>query len=249
MLANLALLTPCSTRRSKLETHPTSRASTDLHFRLLPTNGLRACTACPSEVSWNSSEDPEELYRAEVEFITVEDWRKELKIILDDLLNDNGEVSKDCTNGDTEAGLAYAKIKAVYPHMTREDISFSSVDGLAGYGAVSPVLPQAPLPSAQVPLIDHHANSVIQVRTVLGSTKKLRARTSSDLYAGLQRYVDSKEKTVAQGPPRKDATMEYWPLIKVVRIYVSLPSPPFSEIQNFEDQLSSVPERFSGSSH
>lgn len=88
-------------------------------------------------MSWNYSDDPNELYRAEIEFITVDDWRKELKIIMDDLLNDNGEVSKDCTNGDSEAGLAYAKIKAVYPHMTKEDMSATSVERLAGWGAVS----------------------------------------------------------------------------------------------------------------
>jgi hypothetical protein len=34
------------------------------------------------------------------------------------------------------------------------------------------------------------------------------------MYRQLQNYVDSKEKTAATGQ-----TMEYWPLIKVVRIY------------------------------
>ncbi|KXH59775.1 hypothetical protein CSAL01_06424 [Colletotrichum salicis] len=46
--------------------------------RLLPTNCLRACTASRTEISYN---DSEELYRSEIEFISVDDWKKELKTI------------------------------------------------------------------------------------------------------------------------------------------------------------------------
>ncbi|KXH59774.1 hypothetical protein CSAL01_06423 [Colletotrichum salicis] len=53
------------------------------------------------------------------------------------------------------------------------------------------------------------------VARVLGSVKKLRATTAKDLYASMQRNVDSKEKN----PHKKDVPMEFWPLIKVVRIF------------------------------
>ncbi|KAG7287089.1 hypothetical protein NEMBOFW57_006592 [Staphylotrichum longicolle] len=153
--------------------------------RLLPTNCMRACTASPTEISYNHSDDPDELYRAEVEFITVDDWVKDLRALYSDLLDGNGEVSRECTNQDSDAGVAYAKIKAVYPKMTREMIASATPDALASQTAV---------------------------RQVLGNVRKLRATTAASLYRQLQEYVDSKEKNT-------EKRMEFWPLIKVVRIY------------------------------
>lgn len=146
---------------------------------------MRACTASPTEISYNHSEDPHELYRAEVEFIASDDWVKELHALYSDLLDGNGEVSRECANQDSDCGVAYAKIKAVYPNMTKEMISEATPAGLADVGAV---------------------------RRVLGTVKKLRATTAASLYRQLQTYVDSKEKNTG-------GNMEYWPLIKVVRIY------------------------------
>ncbi|KAK7748092.1 hypothetical protein SLS53_001344 [Cytospora paraplurivora] len=154
---------------------------------LLPTNGMRACTASATEISYNYVDDPEQLYRAEIEFIGAQDWYRELRTLLGDLLDGNGQVSRDCTTPDTEACLAYSKIKAVYPHLTREMIASCSPADLT----------QAP-----------------SIRSVLGSVKRLKATTSSELFKGLQHYVDSKEKTSGTGN-----VTEYWPLIKVVRIF------------------------------
>ncbi|KAL2874899.1 hypothetical protein SGCOL_009877 [Colletotrichum sp. CLE4] len=137
--------------------------------RLLPTNCLRALSL-----------------RDRVHLI--EDWKKELKTLFTDLLDDSGNISHECANEDSEAGIAYAKIKSVYPNKTKEMIAQSDPDRLASEPAVA---------------------------RVLGSVKKLRAPTAKDLYASMQRYVDSKEKN----PHKKDVPMEFWPLIKVVRIF------------------------------
>lgn len=162
-----------------------------LRDRLVPTNGMRACTASATEISYNYSDDPSELYRAEIEFIAAADWAQELKTLLDDLLDGNGNVSRDCNNPDTDAGLAYSKIKAVYPQKTKDMISEST-------------------PAS---LVNEYA-----VRNVLGSTKKLKETTCPALFRGLQHYVDSKEKTQGGGH------MEFWPLIKVVRIFCKSPA-------------------------
>lgn len=148
---------------------------------------MRACTASATEISYNYSDDPEQLYRAEIEFIAHEDWAAELEILLDDLLDGNGQVSGDCNNADTEAGVAYAKIKSVYPQKTKKMIATSSPDLMAQEPAV---------------------------RGVLGSVKSLTASDASTLFTGLQHYVDSNEKVTGQ-----EVKMEYWPLIKVVRIF------------------------------
>ncbi|KAH6632633.1 hypothetical protein F5144DRAFT_574744 [Chaetomium tenue] len=153
--------------------------------RLLPTNCMRACTASPTEISYNYSESPEELYRAEVDFITADDWIKDLRGLYSDLLDGSGEISRECTNQDSDAGVAYAKIRAVYPKMTKEMITQATPEALANQATV---------------------------RQVLGTVKKLRATTAASLYRQLQNYVDSKEKDT-------ERRMEYWPLIKVVRIF------------------------------
>ena len=128
---------------------------------------MRACTASPTEISYNHSEDPSELYRAEVEFITAGDWCKELEALFADLIDGNGKVSHGCSNQDSEAGIAYDKIKAVYPKKTKDMIAHSTPQSLTDEPAV---------------------------RRVLGSVKKIRAATASSLYRQLQEYVDSKEK-------------------------------------------------------
>jgi hypothetical protein len=143
--------------------------------RLLPTNCMRACTASPTEISYNYLESPEQLYCAEVEFIAVEDWQKELKVLFTDLLDGNGEVSRECNDQNCDAGVAYAKIKAVYPKMTKDMIAQSNPDRLAREPAV---------------------------RAVLGTVKNLQSTTAAGLYRALQTYVDSKEKNTSAFPSR-----------------------------------------------
>lgn len=58
-----------------------------LNFR-----SMRACTAVVTEISWNSSDDPNKKYRAEIEFIKESDWKKDLHVSLAELINDSGEV-------------------------------------------------------------------------------------------------------------------------------------------------------------
>lgn len=163
-------------------------------FRLLPTNCLRACTASPTEISYNYSDDPAELYRAEIEFISSMEWSRELQVLFSDLLDGSGQVSREATTTDSDAGVAYAKLKAVYPSKTREMIAQADPHSLANEPAV---------------------------RGILGTTKVLKERTAKELYRRMQHYVDSKEKSTGPADHRKrvDIPMEYWPLIKVVRIY------------------------------
>jgi hypothetical protein len=154
--------------------------------RLLPTNCMRACTASVTEISYNDSTDPNETYRAEIEFISADDWKAELYHLRTDLLDGNGDVTRDCTNAETDAGIAYAKIKAVYPKKTKEMISRTTPDEFM----------EEP-----------------SIRKFLGSAKTLKAMDAENLYTQLQTFVDSKEKN-------NEKTMEFWPLIKVVKIYV-----------------------------
>lgn len=178
----------------------------------MPTSGLRACTASATEISYNHSDDPNELYRAQVEFISAEEWSQELKTLAEDLIDGNGKISADCYNPDTAAGQSYLKVKAVYPTRAKERILRHASD-----------------PSAMIQEPDVHA--------VLGSVKRLHATSSSDLFTNLQQYIDSKEKDSEERDNKKNDSkekdgkkkkMEYWRKSKMVafpisRIFISCP--------------------------
>jgi len=60
------------------------------------------------------------------------------------------------------------------------------------------------------------------VKRVLGSTTKIQNACPEPFYKDLQHYVDSKEKSTKKkekGAKPEKKQMEFWPLIKVVRIY------------------------------
>jgi hypothetical protein len=152
--------------------------------RLVPTNCMRACTAVVTEMSWNSSKLAHEKYRADIEFISAAEWRKDLELSLNELIDANGQVSRDCSNPDSEAGIAYAKVKSgklnlcpfkclnlmlalVYPQKTKDQLAICSVDELIKEPGV---------------------------KAILGSTKKIAVGNAETFYRSLQHYVDSKEK-------------------------------------------------------
>lgn len=171
--------------------------------RLVPTNCMRACTAVVTELSYNYSENPATRYRAEIEFIKPEEWRKELTVLFREIFDESGQVSKDVYSADSEAGIAYAKVRAVYHKLTKDDLTRTSVEKLM-------------------------RNKKVQ--SLLGNSKTFCTSEARPFYDKLQLYVDSKEKgtekldkngNVANNQPRP---FESWPLIKVVKIYTKSPA-------------------------
>lgn len=132
--------------------------------KLLPTNGMRACTAGVTEISYNH--DTEMPYRAEVEFISREEWDSELELLFGEFL-DNGQLSPALKDPSSEAGVAYAKLKALNPNLTHEDLAKSNPRKLA---------------------------EAEDVANVLGTTQEFVCTSASELHSILSKYLDSKEK-------------------------------------------------------
>lgn len=65
-----------------------------------------------TEISYNSSEGHSSKYRGEIEFIQPADWEKDLRVSLAELKDDNGGISRDIYQADSEAAIAYAKVRA-----------------------------------------------------------------------------------------------------------------------------------------
>lgn len=160
--------------------------------KLLPTSGYRACTAVVTEISYNSSIDPEKAYRAEIEFVSQDEWDSELNILFADLV-ENDKLSAAYRDVNAEAGIAFEKVRAVYPDLTHQMIekSASEVEKLAKREAVA---------------------------NVLGTTQKISCRKAQNLYKEIRNYLDSNDKDTKGGPP-EEKDMAYWPLIKVVKVY------------------------------
>ncbi|KAB2099953.1 hypothetical protein AG0111_0g11806 [Alternaria gaisen] len=172
---------------------------------LVPTNCMRACTAVVTEISWNDSIDPSATYRAEIEFIDRADWEEELTVLMKDFLTEDGAVSRGIYESDSDAGIAWAKFQSVYPKLPRDSLNQYKVSDLM---------------------------TKTDVLSILGTTKTIETAQASSFYQQLQHYVDSREKCNKKGrgndggrtKTTKNTEMEYWPLIKVVRIYTKSPA-------------------------
>lgn len=66
-------------------------------LKCLQISSMRACTAVVTEMSWNSIDDPNKKYRAEIEFIQESDWEKDLELSLNELIDVSGNVRKELT--------------------------------------------------------------------------------------------------------------------------------------------------------
>ncbi|KAJ4989063.1 tat pathway signal sequence [Stagonosporopsis vannaccii] len=168
--------------------------------RLVPTNCMRACTAVVTEMSWNDSTNASSRYRAEIEFVARADWEEEVATLMKEFLNDNGTLQREALDQSTDAGIAWAKFHAVHSKITRDELGDCTVARLMSDRALN----------------------------VLGTTKKIDSPSAQRFYQELQKYVDSKEKVAKKDKGGKSDKstfdLEYWPLIKVVRIYTKAPA-------------------------
>lgn len=167
---------------------------------------MRACTACVTEISYNDDDDDENPFKAEIDFVSPDEWIREIKTFLDDVAaknaagnlnldgeDDNEEVeSNDSDEGQGEEDLggddtdrSVAKARAVYANMDNEVLLESSVHDLM-----------------------RHPN----VHGVLGMTQTFKAQKAEELREMIQCYIDSTDKDDVDA-------VAYWPLVKAVRIF------------------------------
>lgn len=173
---------------------------------LVPTSCVRACTAAVTEISWNRSDDPDELYRAEIEFLTAEEWDRELELFRGGLEDCSGGLSGDFSSVDEDAGIAWEKMRAAYPQYTKKELIDASASELA---------------------------SLPEIIDIIGTVKKIAHSSCKSLHDELLQYIDSKDKDIGTSQPAKSKlmpdeedleeelveAMELWPLIKVVRVF------------------------------
>ena len=164
---------------------------------LLPTNGMRACTAVLIELSYKESEHGSK-YEGVVEFVSRQEWEMELIDLLSDLTTQEGRavlyVSEDAHNYDS-----WCKLYAVYgDSFTNSSIDTGeSANGRKVYKAM---------------MVDDLKEKLKRIRTVthkLGTIERVVANDAREFRRKLERYMDS-ANDVTNG--------QYWPLVKRCKV-------------------------------
>ncbi|KAL1740588.1 hypothetical protein HDZ31DRAFT_85351 [Schizophyllum fasciatum] len=185
-----------------------------LDDNIVPTSGMRACTAVVTEIAYHAKP----IIEADVSFLTEIEWKQELGILIDDLVDEDGHLRR-LTDLKSDAGVAWSKVHAVYPKLTAEDLVQMKVDDIIAYDQ--------------------------NVRKMLGATKTVSAKNSKAFAIEINKYIDSKDrkskkdkkkqkeeeslmdkvrkaagKEASRHAPGKTSMedIEWWPLIRTVRV-------------------------------
>ncbi|KAJ3800411.1 hypothetical protein GGU11DRAFT_403343 [Lentinula aff. detonsa] len=86
-----------------------------LEDNIVPTSGMRACTAVVTEIAHHNKHTID----ADVSFLNVSEWKQELSILQSDLIEEDGSL-KRTHDLKSDAGVAWQKVHAVYPTLTQE---------------------------------------------------------------------------------------------------------------------------------
>ncbi|RAL09954.1 uncharacterized protein BO97DRAFT_445045 [Aspergillus homomorphus CBS 101889] len=175
---------------------------------ILTTDCMRASTAVPVEVSYNSG-SPQ--YRAEVQFIEQKDWIRELEILFAELRDHSEELARGEVLKDAEAAVALDKIMAVYPAFERQKLSESTPTELLEDTRITKMLGQT------IDIEENNSKKFAQsLKSYIDSKGKKRERpksTTMKTASGL--HPDSVEDMELA-----DRGIGLWPLVRVVRVFV-----------------------------
>eukprot|EP01122_Echinamoeba_exundans_P016614 TRINITY_DN8479_c0_g1_i1.p1 TRINITY_DN8479_c0_g1~~TRINITY_DN8479_c0_g1_i1.p1 ORF type:complete len:1374 (+),score=380.54 TRINITY_DN8479_c0_g1_i1:97-4218(+) len=98
---------------------------------ILPTNGMRACTASIIEMRYNplAESGRSKPYIGEIEFVTVAEWAAELQALYTDCISPETGKFLQRPDPESQAGISLAKIKLVYGYDIKFD-DFPTADSL-----------------------------------------------------------------------------------------------------------------------
>ncbi|GIJ84328.1 hypothetical protein Asppvi_003168 [Aspergillus pseudoviridinutans] len=96
---------------------------------MLATNCMRAATAVATEVAYN---DGPRRYKAEVQFILPEEWKRELEISCHEMLDENPDINAIKSTRE--------KIKAVYPELDNVNLTGTTMERLLGHPRIANLL-------------------------------------------------------------------------------------------------------------
>ncbi|KAK1224423.1 hypothetical protein PQX77_012719 [Marasmius sp. AFHP31] len=163
-----------------------------LQENILPTSGMSACTGVVTEIGYREKPGIE----AEIEFLTEDEWRTEISVLRDDLGRMSASAHRKLKlDQNTPAGIAWHKLRAVYPALAPEKIEKMSTEQIV---ALRP-----------------------DVSSALGSTQKVIAENAESFSQIMPRYINSQRSS--DSTCGESAEVTYWPIIRVVKIRCNSP--------------------------
>ncbi|KAF8531170.1 hypothetical protein JB92DRAFT_3105602 [Gautieria morchelliformis] len=138
-----------------------------LDDNIVPTSGMRV-----TEIAYHDKPTID----ADVSFLTLNEWREELEVLLDDLVDEGGNVRR-ATDLRSEAGVAWHKVHAVYPSIDQDQLARMTVDQVI----------------MRDPVISGY----------LSTTKHICSKDSKAFAVEISKYIDSKDQKRGQKKGKK----------------------------------------------
>ncbi|KAG0709519.1 hypothetical protein DFH29DRAFT_869853 [Suillus ampliporus] len=168
---------------------------------IVPTSGVRACTAVVTEIAYHAALTID----ADVSFLSEAEWRDELAVLLDNLLDEVGKLRRTTDLG-SDAGIAWHKVHAVYPSIAPQELIHMTVDQILARDT--------------------------NIANILGITKKISAKNSTMFAQEIRIYIDSNDKRgdeknkntysdnplINTGAKKTNHDPVLWPLIRQVNV-------------------------------
>jgi energy-coupling factor transporter ATP-binding protein EcfA2 len=168
---------------------------------VLPTNGMRACTAALIELSHNAATSGP-AYAADVEFISAAEWAAEEEALFEDLTQQDGRAVLGVSDPNAHNYVSFCRLYAVYGDAYTHS-RIADVDGPRG-------------PDGRVryinPTVDELRAKLRRERRITGALGTVRHMASDDARSFrrmVEAYVDSSNEASA---------MSFWPLVRRVRM-------------------------------
>ncbi|KAG8685886.1 hypothetical protein FRC08_012861 [Ceratobasidium sp. 394] len=161
-----------------------------LDDNIVPTSGMRACTAVVAEIRYHSKPT----ITAKIEFLTLAEWKAELVVLLDDLVDKDGKI-KRLSDLRSDAGVAWHKVHAVYPLLTPEELVKMTPDEI----------------------IATH----LDTQHILDSTCEVESANLEVFALEIAQYIDSKDQKRNKGKAKESLKADIpalWPLVRLVRM-------------------------------
>ncbi|KAJ7744514.1 hypothetical protein DFH07DRAFT_25631 [Mycena maculata] len=169
-----------------------------LDDNIVPTSGMRACTAVVTEIAYHKKKTID----GDISFLSEAEWKAELDILLGDLVDEDGNLKRS-TDLKSDAGVAWQKVHAVYPTITQEKLVTMTPDQII----------------AKDPKI---ANILGATKSIVARDSKTFA-VEINKYIDSKDRKGGKDKKKDKGKERKDKAKEpnspaLWPLIRQVNV-------------------------------
>ena len=166
---------------------------------------MRACTACLIEMACDESDEVDApLYRGHVEFLTADEWAREMDDLLDDLTAtdgpNQGRVSLS-VNEDAPSYGSWCKLWAVYGEAFTH-----SRERTDEFGPGNRRIYKDP----KLDELKAKLRRTRHITSALGSSHEVSADAPLPFKRSLERYMDSTDEVVGGC---------YWPIVKRVRMF------------------------------